>query len=318
LGPSLLTNIRQVKNSSTNHSSIIKFYSELTQVLVIGGEGYFGFASFVDVVDTTDSNKQCASIQDLPLPAQSMAATFYQDKVFACGGEINDEPLDDCFFMDDNFIWQPLKSLPNPLSRAASSNVADIWWLTGGRTLEGDSSTHIFNGIDFLKGPILPVGMSDHCQLTLNNTHVFFTEGEYGDTFMYNWDTQEWIILESLPKPSYSFGACGLLNHPEFGPEILALQRDYSLQRDFSFVYNLADGQWRDGPEPPFSIDEPSYATIEDGLVVAAASNNPNLFPREVYKISSDYEWSKLEEELEVARDFSVGIPVSEEFLKCN
>jgi len=285
-------------------------------VLVIGGKGWFGLTSLVEVIDTSDNGKECAKIPDFPIPAQDMMASFYQNKVIACGGEIADTPIPTCFVMDESLIWQPIEPLPYSLSRAASSNIADIWWITGGRNdLEiPETSTLIFDGIEFQEGPFLPVWKNDHCQVTVNDTHVFFTEGQSQDTFMFDWETQEWTFLESIPTDR-PLAACGMINNPDIGPEILVVTT-----RDFStYIFNLANQQWRQGPPCPVYLEHPSYATLEDGLLVAGGSNFTEVYPKMIYKFSSaSYEWSIFDDEFEVARDSGVGVAVSEEFLRCN
>jgi len=282
----------------------------------MGGRGYFGYYSPVDVIDTSANGKQCASVQDFPILIQSMVASFYQGKVFTCGGENEDAKQDACFVMDDTLIWQPFDPLPYGLSDAASSNIGDFWWITGGRPESEfyyrDNATFIFDGTEFSEGPFLPYGMESHCQLTVNDTHVFLYEGKFSNAFMFNWDTQEWIFLERIPDP-LRVGACGLLSNPNFGPEILVAE-DYT-----SYIFNLADGQWREGPTPPVDISYPNYAQLEDGFIVTNVNNIGDVSTRNTYVFSDAiYEWVKWDDELEIAREFSAALAVPEDFLHCN
>jgi len=78
------------------------------------------------------------------------------------------------------------------------------------------------NGV-FQPGPILPFEKEGHCQVTINDTHVFFTagtKGNGGETFLLDWTTKEFTILPIIPD-NLPNAACGLLKDPLEGPGML-------------------------------------------------------------------------------------------------
>jgi len=66
----------------------------------------------------------------------------------------------------------------------------------------------------------MPTEKQGHCQVTLNDTHLFITGGSYSlETFILDVKRRSFTLLDNLPR-EISDGACGLLNHPVNGEGI--------------------------------------------------------------------------------------------------
>jgi len=66
----------------------------------------------------------------------------------------------------------------------------------------------------------MPTEKQGHCQVTLNDTHLFISGGyDSPETFILDVKRRSFTFLDNLPRGIYS-GACGLLNHPVNGQGI--------------------------------------------------------------------------------------------------
>jgi len=241
-----------------------------------------------------------------------MTSTYYDGKVFTCGGyKVDTGETNECFSLNPDLIFVPSEPLPDGRRWMRSSNIGGIWWLTGGNfgNTQQLASTFIFNGTNFERGPDLPFAKDNHCQVTINSTHVFFA-GANPATFTYEWDTRTPTILED-PPTSFDEGACGLLNNPSIGPEVLWAEGVYS------FIFSLTDLEWREGPQLPEPIVDLSYAQLEDGFIAAGGDTGSPDYDT-VYKFSEEtYEWELLNQRLSVPRRFMSAVAVPRDFFGC-
>jgi len=239
---------------------------------------------------------------------------FVNDRIVGCGGVLKPRKiLTECYSFGNDFIWEPAENLPVPRFNMRSSpfgSNSNIWWITGGtdETYTRVQQTWLFDGLEFVDGPLLPGEKAEHCQVTINSTHIFFTGGFSLDTFMYNIESEEWITLENAPM-DFASPACGLLQNPSIGPEILVVHFARS------FVFSLTDLQWRDEPQLalPISVERPSYTQLSDGFVAVGGSHSSVA-----YKFSQEtYEWEQLEEELTTEIEYLSSVALPGEFLSC-
>jgi len=63
----------------------------------------------------------------------------------------------------------------------------------------------------------MPNSKYGHCQITLNDTHLFLAAGvDASETFIMDVGSRHYTELDNLPR-DVAYGACGLLNHPVNG-----------------------------------------------------------------------------------------------------
>jgi len=297
-----------------------------TKVAVIGGsDGDDTLLNVVDVIDVSalDDDQACESIPYLPLSSEDMTAAFLGNKLYACGGRDPQGSSSSCHVLDEDLLWAPMEPLPDVRQDSVSSVGGGVWWITGGariyelddfpyEEIEVYNTTLVFDGVNMAYGPTMPTTKTEHCQLTLDDERVFVGGGA-GDTWTFDWQTREWTILADMPDVLFS-GACGSLNNPELGREVLVAS-GYG-----AFFYNFERNEWREGPPLPEKIEYVSYAQLDDGfLAIGGAYRYPDLSVVDtIYKFSEDtYEWTLLEQRLSEPRKSTASAVVSEEFLYC-
>jgi len=268
--------------------------------------------SNVEVINLAADNKQCPSLPDYPVPVAYHTTAFYQGAVVSCGG-YNGERLDQCYELGPDLReWVELLSLPTSQNDEMKSSVIDgKWVISGGDT--DPTSLVVFDGI-FTPSPSMPFEKKNHCQLTLNSTHIFFTAGE-GDTlatFMLDWPTQEWIVLDDIPSGSMSEPACGFVKTP-LGQEVV-LASDTR-----SFIFSLDDMQWREGPLLPEDLDNLTNVQLNNYFLVVGGLNRGNYEEDTIYRFDpNSYTWLREVPMMAIPRKHTGAVAVPDDFLACN
>jgi len=195
--------------------------------LVLGGSAlnrtHLGYLSSVEVIEEPPSDENCQLIEPYPLELIDATSIYYDGKIRVCGGAALSEldfSLKDCYELaSGSSQWQEMQSLPIGRHLMESSIIDDKWFLTGGENNAGGRTrTWVYENGIFTPGPELPITKTKHCQLTLNETHIFFAGGNTLSTFILNWPEQEWILLgNTLGGNSLQSAACGLLKNADLG-----------------------------------------------------------------------------------------------------
>jgi len=242
------------------------------------------------------------------------AAAYFQGKILSCA-QFNDAK---CYQLVPGALsWTEISSIPIDAVMRASV-AGDRIVFSGG--MEGSSDPQLVVYYDdqglFIPGPTLPARMSHHCQLTINQTHVFFSGDE---TLLLNVETDQFTFLENVPRPM-STPACGLLNGMN-GKEILMAVTTKS------YIFNLNDTAWRPGPQLPEDIEYLAYAQVSGGFLAIGgegekydiATGFPYSVPIDtIYKFDENmYEWILLPQKLELAREETGAVSVPEDFWSC-
>ena len=103
------------------------------------------------------------------------------------------------------------------------------------------ATSEVWDGASFIEGPDLPVPMQRHCQLTLNSTHLFFSDlYTTGLTYLYDMERSSWRRVAS-PSKLYPWGACGLASSEGKGQEVV-VALDGS-----SEIFSIDSLSWRPG-----------------------------------------------------------------------
>jgi len=277
----------------------------------------------IDVIDSTNQGRTCLPIPNYPQPGDLMVATFFEDGIYSCGGGISDGRILGCFLLDENLIWVPV-GMRAGIQGSASSIIDNTWWVTGGYTISfvgpdqdpiihAQRSSWTFDGKREVSGDFLPYDVYRHCQVTINDTHVFIAGG-YNDQSVYvtNWVTEEWMAMEDVPAEERFGEHCGLLRNPNYGPEILMADGR------FSFIFSLTTETWREGPLMPEDIKLPTYQQLDDGILAIGGHFYQGRAVDTVYKFSEDtYQWELLDVTLSQPSFHLTTAAVPEDFLSC-
>jgi len=267
----------------------------------------------VEIVDVSNSGKTCFPLPDYPVAVDAPAATYFQGKIVSCSYS-NDGR---CFELASGApSWT--ETLPIPTGFVERASVADNKIVFSGGLALGEGQKLVFYYDDqgiFTPGPNIPVEMHDHCQVTINETHVFLGSYPTHSALLLNVRTDQYTFLEDIPD-RISSPACGLLNGI-YGKEILIAGTFYSL------IFNVNDMIWRNGPELPEYLDYMSYAQVSGGFLAIGGEgvrDDINFFyaTDTVYKFDETiYQWTLLPERLELRRELPGAVSVPEEFLNC-
>jgi len=297
----------------------VSCFLEFTKILVIGGQKVGDIpVNTIELIDLSDKLQTCSIVPNYPLNAEFITTTYYKGKIVACGG--GDPPnTDKCFELASDLTeWVEVASIPSGNRAVMASSIIDNKWLISGGWNGGIifESTFFYDGKDIFDGPVMPSYKFGHCQITLNSTHVFLASGgeENAKTFLLNWTTQKYSVLDSVPinRPAVT---CGLLNNPTYGPEILVADGLYG-----SF-FSLTTFTWRDGPKVPGETLYATSATAPNGfLVIGGMYFNSTTFEYydSVYKFDEySYEWSLEKQHLQEPRRAPAAVAVPDSFLQC-
>jgi len=285
--------------------------TELTKIVVIGGYTNERQISNVEIVDLSGKGLTCPQIPDYPLEIDLFTAVFYDGKIIACGGYDGDV-LDDCFTLGPDLTrWNQIVPLiDGKRSRMASSIIDTKWFISGGFRNSGSlKSTLVFDGSQFSEGPELPALKRDHCQVSINVTHMFFTNGGAG-AFTFDWENQEYGFVDDIPSSIYD-GSCGVINNANHGLEVLVVDES------FSYIFSLTHLEWRDGPKLPVSTVDSFPVQLNYGFL-SIGGQVGSSYHSGIYRFDENaYDWVLEAEQLETPRRYAAAVAVPDSFLNC-
>jgi len=287
---------------------------ENSLLFVIGGDLYPSHAlkNSVEVFDLSQSESICPDIAQYPIKASGILTAFVENRIIGCGGHSDNGASNRCFaYVNDDNNWIEMRSMSNTGYEAASSSVIDGKWLiSGGR--ESRRSTLIYANGDFMRGPILPVGKFGHCQLTLNDTHVFISGGMSLDTFILDFPNRKWLLMENVPSQLY-LSACGLINSPTMGQEVVMATLETS------YIFSLSTLEWREGEPLPERLLYPASAQFENDFVVIGGHDEAStISTTSMYRFDrNNYVWIELDQQLQEARDYASAAAAPKNYISC-
>jgi len=279
--------------------------------VVFGGTFGSDYLSSAEVIDFADDKKSCPQIPDYPMALYDITANFYQGQIVACGG-FNQGFVSDCFALGPDLTeWTQINSLYNGQNSDSASSIFNDKWVISGGELKEDEIV-FYDEDSFSRGPYMPVEKEGHCQLTLDDEHILFVSGfKSEETLLLNWEDEEWTFLEKIPSAPYN-PACGIVNNPQCGPEIIAASATKS------FIFSMNDLEWREGPLIPDDLDNLATATITGGILAIGGRNSTLGDVNTVYKFDVNaYEWELLPERLIQHRTYAAAVAVPDDFLNC-
>ena len=147
----------------------------------------------------------------------ALYSTLTKERLLICG--FNDQE-NECFryqILENKWVMEEFALLENRSHASGVSLGDDSWIITGGQTyFEGSpvllNTSEILNNSEFIQGPSLPIPLSGHCSLKLNDEKIFVAGG-YGETylmdsFILNIKTYFWGFLPLMKYGRFGH-ACG-------------------------------------------------------------------------------------------------------------
>jgi len=170
----------------------------------------------VEVVRDSESAQDCVELPDYPLEIRWATGTYIDGKAIVCGGFLDNKCHE---LASSSAEWRETYSLGSEYVYALRSSMIDGTWLISGGANENTDQTLLYENGLFTPGLEMPYEKDRHCQVTINDTHVFITDGYLNEpeTFILDWQRQTWTVVDELPA-TLGDATCGLLNNPDLGP----------------------------------------------------------------------------------------------------
>ncbi len=306
--------------------------SDLTKVIAIGGKSDSIALYEVEVVDLLNPGNKCGFLADYPAAVAHHTATYMDEVVKSCGGIYYDEsielgrPYEYCYdYEPTSNMWIQSAGLLKPRMYMASSLVGNNWLISGGKlinylyvneTLSWDdvylNDTEIFieGASSFeLGSAILPETMINHCQATINDTHVFFVEDRHA--YILDYANNIWIQVEDITV-DINTPSCGHIYNSVNGVEIVVASEGYTR------IFNLSTLEWKEGPHLIPYGDHYGVAQLENTVVFAGGDPYSRTTMNNVYLFDNEnYEWLLLQQTLDIPREDFAIVAVPTEFVNC-
>ncbi len=304
--------------------------------MAIGGNSDSLSLYDVEVIDLLNSNSNCGFLADYPVEIASHTAAYIDGVIKSCGGTYYDVSeskymsFANCYDYDPtNDEWTQSNSLLKPRIDMASSVLGNSWLVSGGTLLDShdfnvpgyENDTELWSDGNFELGTaMLPEAMSDHCQVAINSTHIFFAYAyENGHAYILDYDADIWTQVEDIPirfdedGDGYRTTSCGLINNSANGAEVVLAGNGYT------HILNLGTLEWKEGPH--LLPEGYSYASaqLENTLVLAGgeAWSDPVMNTIRLFD-SENYEWIELEQKMKLPRENFAIVAVPGDFVNCN
>ncbi len=284
-------------------------------MIVIGGNNWQlgGDLSNVEVLDIYDPSIDCEPISDYPKEDRGMTAGMIDGSIKSCGSQHDSA---ECYDYDPaTDTWTQSLYMINSRYNPKSSFIDGVWLLTGDgdSTIDFPQSTEMWTGTNFVEGPSLPVPMHDHCQLTINSTHLFFASDKNNPSYFLDWEQDIWTELPSMTQGVY-LPSCGLINNPENGLEVVVATVGSSE------IFNINTMQWRAGPSLG-QIFAAGVGQLTDTFLLVGGENYSGGSPlHTIYQFDHiNYDWVLLHNRLGLGRKGYLGVvTVTNEFVTCS
>jgi len=173
-------------------------------------------------------------------------STLTPDGPLLCGGGIKYDFQSSCHLLARNGSWVISTPMLEKRSQAASVQLEEGWWVTGGYndTSSGSSlsSTELYDGNTWHSSVDLPTPMNGHCLVKLNSSHVFLTGGGAA-SYIYS-RASGFIKLRDMSTWRYDHG-CGL-----FGEQVW-VGGGWGGPKSTEY-YSLSSSTWLPGPALPY------------------------------------------------------------------
>ncbi len=232
--------------------------------------------SSVEVVDT-EAERRCNDLPNYPnTVVVDTIAEFYLDRIVVCR-EAGCHQYDQ---MANKWTW--FGNLKQRRYNAMSSIINGALLVTGGQNDINSGTRHTteyYDGGSFVFGPNLPVPMKWHCQITINNTHVFFADTLTSlNTYLLNWGTKVFTSISQIPN-NRSRNVCGLTWSQSRGEEIVVVGNEMpDAGVATSDIFSLSTMSWRQGPNLSFNMEAMASAQIGYTFAFSGGCNEGNVW----------------------------------------
>ena len=265
-----------------------------------------------------------------------------------CGGDDALNGDNRCFYLSDSKRWIQLEPRMTVKREDAASiviNNGKSLWITGG--LYSGSTTEILtltsgrrisaSSFSFEAGPDLPRYLRGHCLVKLSSSTAMLIGGR-GKDMNGDWSNINATYFLDIPSSSENaivrgpdlihpryHHACGVLDNPGDGngQVVIVAGGQYRVSKSTE-IWAVGSQGWTRGPDLPKGVWQSQGITSPDGksfLLLGGddGTDYPLFATAAIYKLdynsnSGGWQWTKLDQELKVAREGHVAMLVPDSF----
>jgi len=217
-----------------------------------------------------------------------------------------------CYILAKNGSWV-VASVPGfRRGGAASVDISEGWWVTGGkRRSEALATTEVWNGTNWLIHDPLPRPMWGHCMVKINSTHVFLTIHQ--ESYLYSKDTG-FVRMQDMIRYRYEH-TCGLHDNLVWAAGGLG---NMAGTQESSEYFSLETLTWTEGPSITFKRGKGKYRTL--GKIVTWGKRTYWIVSQNIWELvksgessRNSWEWVKVGETEYTKTGFQVFIISSDD-----
>ncbi len=304
-----------------------------------------------ELIPLDDATRSCSnSIPDFPIELRfatiGLLSHDGQKHVpLICGGLdlTAGERTDKCYFLNaSSNRWILVDKRMSVRRSSLASIVIDIgksMWITGGWNGTRDSKktelvTISDDSVTFTMqpGPDLPLALDSHCLVELNTTTAMMIGGWNGrvlkSTYFMDLPTLTGSSARIVQGPDLKVArrlhSCGVLSNPGGGQVVIVAGgwNNGTAQRSTEMLDLDLNQGWTYGPDLPKGIDNADAVTSPDGkslMIVGGWDDqaySSDIFNLDFNNDNNAWQWTKLDQALNVAREEHVALLVPDLF--CN
>ena len=304
--------------------------ADYTKILVVGGysNNAGSFLDTVEAIDLESDSQNCAPVANYPVPIAFGVGAMVNGRPRVCGGH-NSEVVafSDCYeYLYETNQWQQVESLQMGRAAPGSSLVdSETWLISGGydSLAQATETTEVWEAEEqgFTYATDLPQTLFNHCQLTINSSHVMILGGandtsEWTSVYMLDWRNAEWLPPLPDAPATINGDACGLITNSENGQEVVVLHASNVVS-----IFNFRDNAWRDGPEleeETLSIDMETVQ-LSKTFVMLGGYVGDNICTDSVYEFDEEeYRWVRKGATLSEEKRAVIPIAVPDHVVDCS
>ena len=296
------------------------FFSDLTKLLIVGGEISDEATSEVEVVDVSGDLVDCDNLVDFPFDIEEASSFNLDGNVVVCGGYGKNNSANYVLYQDcytyNNGSWDWFTSLGDARRRAAATTMDGYGWITGGfnSTFQMMTSTEkIYPDGTVEQGVDLPLPLEWHCLSQINSRYAILTGG-YNEAsaasrraFIFDENHQNWTEIDDMIDARYGH-VCEVVDSIEWGQELI-IAGGGSVPTSTE-VLNFQTMTWSIGPFLPKSISYAQSVMYNDTFLLVGGSDSDSIYQFDAH----NHGWDERPETLSVPRkDFNVEVIDTEE-----
>jgi len=272
-----------------------------------------------EVVDVVNG-ETCADLADFPVTNGGAVGANLNGTPIVCGGYFYPSVYYQKCYKFTNGGWQEFASMNEKRGHAAGIMFKNKFHVFGGydgsSRLQTSEIISIDGAVEY--GPELPEAVWLHAITSINSTVSLLSGGDTGDysplTWFFNHETQAFSSGPSLLEGRYAHGSATIVDKVTKA-KIPMVTGGYA-NSELDSTELLINGMWQSGPPLPKALCCFSMLEIHGDAYIFGGYDGSN-FNSAIYQLtcsSGICSWSTLNQELKVAREYTVAIRVPNNF----